>query len=255
MKFLLFATSLILLFASCSEIKSKGPKISETHHVSQVATEIKVESAIQLIFSDKMEKGTIVIEANESIMPYVIVSNDDDDLSVSLNEKYRYENYDVTVTVSNSQYDEITAEDASTVTIEETLAYFPNYEITLKDASSFNGNVQANNQITLKCTNASSFKGDIQADTKVMLECADASSLNISGSTQLCEMKLSDASSMRGTGFVCQQLQVDLSDASSAKISVNESITGKLTDASTLEYQGNATVTVETSDASSVSKL
>ncbi len=216
-RYILLAIITKLSLISCSEtIKGEGPIINDKKEVSSKAKNISVEYAMNLILSDDLNEGEILITANENIHQYIFVRENDNYVKIELaNNNYRDVN--IYIEASAKQFSNISASGASKVSIEGESSSFDDYNISLSGASEV----------------------DLAAE------------LNVNS----CTIKASGASSVRSKNFSTDDLIVNLSGASKVTIGVNNSISGTLSGASAVRYWGNPNVTTKNSGASVVEKL
>src|SRR5690606_1353312 len=101
---------------------------------------------------------------------------------------------------------------------------------------------------------ASDFSGEVIAD-RLEVDLDGASSIDVSGSISFLDAELSGSSDLLDFGMDISNLDIDLSGASTAFLSVEETIRVKASGASTLNYKGDATILKsELSGASHVTK-
>jgi hypothetical protein len=101
---------------------------------------------------------------------------------------------------------------------------------------------------------ASDVKGDFDVQ-KLHLNLSGASDMTAKGSASSLNIEASGASSFKGFDFDSDFCDVDVSGASSVKITVNKELSAKATGASDVKYQGDGLIRdIKTSGASSVSR-
>ncbi len=101
---------------------------------------------------------------------------------------------------------------------------------------------------------ASDFKGELLAD-RLQMNLEGASSVNLFGSISSLEAEISGSSDLLDYDLNISNLDINLYGASTAFLSVNESISIKASGASVLNYKGDATIQEsELSGSSSIIK-
>ena len=152
-----------------------------------------------------------------------------------------------------------------------------NSDISLSGASSLNGLVVCFGELNITISGASRLKdltffgksinanlsgasdlslkyGEIDFDCTV--DCSGASIFTGSkGSASKCSFTGSGASSFKARNFESDNLDIDLSGASMAEVTVNNTIKGSLTGASTLKYRKATNVNVSTHGGSKVTRV
>lgn len=128
--------------------------------------------------------------------------------------------------------------------------------ITVSGASRLELNSIAAGNFHAEAGGASSVKGDIKAGGDVRYEISGASRLELKGTGNNAEMKLSGASHARLDDFTVTNCDIDINGASNAQINASGKLNIRLTGASKLEYKGNPTLgDVKITGASTLSKM
>lgn len=96
-------------------------------------------------------------------------------------------------------------------------------------------------------------KSDIQIKAqKIIMDASGASTINLTGSANRIEGEVSGATSLRAYDFPVKDAFLDVSGASSIKVSVSGKLEVEASGASSVRYRGTASVRSSTSGASSV---
>jgi hypothetical protein len=115
------------------------------------------------------------------------------------------------------------------------------------------GKIKEDN-LKLMVSGASDIKGEFETQ-KLDLNLSGASDVTVNGSTSKLNIEASGASSFKGYEFKTDFCDVDISGASSVKITVNKELSAKASGASDVRYQGDGLIRdIKTSGASSVSR-
>ena len=96
-------------------------------------------------------------------------------------------------------------------------------------------------KITLESSGAASFKGEVDVE-RASIELSGAANADLFGTATIADLNLSGASHLNDYDFNVDNLNVDLSGASSATITSLKSINGELSGASSLNYMGNPSI-------------
>src|SRR5690606_41762695 len=102
-------------------------------------------------------------------------------------------------------------------------------------------NVGGGQDGTIEVSGASDFSEEVIAD-RLEVDLDGASSIDVAGSVSFLDAELSGSSDLLDFGLDISNLDIDVSGASTAFLSVKETIRVKASGASTLNYKGNATI-------------
>lgn len=126
-------------------------------------------------------------------------------------------------------------------------------ELDISGASLFNSDL-ALKELSLDISGASSFTSALAVD-RVNLDISGASDVDLSGLVTDLVVDMSGASKLDSKSLVSQDVEVEISGASDAKITFVSSLKGEISGASDLIYYGDSSkVDVKTSGASDVDK-
>ncbi len=125
------------------------------------------------------------------------------------------------VTVGYTQLNQITVEDASTIKTKDTLRT-DNLQINANGASSC--------KLMLVCKEVSCIAGD-------------ASGITLRGRVNRLKAEIGEASSLKATDLLANEVDISTSGASSAKVYASKKLKANTSGSSTLKYSGNPTVT------------
>lgn len=225
MKTKTFCIGLILsigLFTSCDHetIRASGEVTSREISFSDYSG-LKVANAFNVFVTFSNTEERIRIDANENIQDRIIVQKECNDLIIKL-QKYTNVKGNATLNayITTNKLSKIDISGATDLTLEN--------EWVVEEAK-------------IKLSGASDFSGEIMAE-RLNLDMGGASSANIYGSVNALNADLSGSSDVRDFDLVVERLDIELSGASEAFLSVNESIDIKGSGASVLYYKGNAIV-------------
>lgn len=110
-----------------------------------------------------------------------------------------------------------------------------------------------NDQIEVSLKGAAS--SEIAVDTKqLFIDQNGASKLKLSGSGRHMEAELSGASSMYAFSFEANEIEIDINNASTAKVNATDQLTVQAKGSSKLQYHGNPKIEITKSAGSSVKK-
>ncbi len=210
------------LFTSCDRetIRASGEVTSREISFSDYSG-LKVANAfnVYVTFSDTEER--IRIDANENIQDRIIVQKDGNDLVIKL-QKYTNVKGNATLNayITTKRLSKIDISGATDLTLEN--------EWVAEDAK-------------IELSGASDFSGEVTAE-RLILDMVGASTANIYGSVNALNANLSGSSNVQDYDLVVGRLNIEMSGASEAFLSVYEAIDIRASGASLLSYKGNATV-------------
>ena len=211
------------LASSCYKetIRVSGEVVRTEVHLSDY-TGLRVASAfnVQVAFSDTEER--IIVEANSDIQDRVIVKKEGNNLVVRLKRSTNIRGnatLNVYITTRNIHFFDISG--ASAVTLDNTIILQRDGRIEVSGASNFTGEINA---------------------PGLEVDASGASDIDLFGDVSLLNAELSGASNLREYDLVTNQLDMRLSGASNAYLTVQEKIDIRASGASTLNYKGDAVI-------------
>lgn len=171
-------------------------------------------------FSNTEEKIEII--ANENLHQYIEIEQANSTLHIGLQNNIRLKgNPTLKVYITTKNIKRFDGSGASQFILEDRLTT-PNVNIELSGASYFSGSINC---------------------AELNIDQSGASNIDINGDTESLNADLSGASMLRDYDFtVTKNLLIDLSGASSAKLTANGNIKVEASGASTFHYKGNATI-------------
>lgn len=235
MKRLALITLLLgVTITSCrkARIKASGDVTTEMRTVSTFDG-VDVQDAIEV---DIIQSPTQSVEVttNSNLHEYIVTSIQSGKLVIRLKNNVHIKN-DPTIKVK-VYINDLTSLKASGASKVEVLGSF----IT--------------NSIDFELSGASRLYGNYVLNTS-KLNASGASNINISGQINYFDTDLSGATVFKGFNMVVDNLDIEMSGASNASVTVNGIINIKASGASTLYYEGNGTINeINMSGASQVKK-
>lgn len=182
---------------------------------------LKVSNAFNayVTFSETEEK--IVIEANDNLHDRIVVLREGNDVIIKL-KKFTNVKGSATLNayITTKNISKFEIKGASTLTLEN-------------DWTASDGHIEL--------SGASDFTGNILVD-RLLIDMSGASNADLFGTADQVIADLSGSSHFRDFDLEIRKLNIDLSGASSAFLSVSETIDIKASGASELNYKGNAEV-------------
>lgn len=232
------AGMLILLgiFASCEKetIRVTGEVVRTEVNITGYSG-LRVSNAfnVNVVFSDTEEK--IVLEANVDIQDRIQIRKDGDNLIIKLKN---FTNIRGNVTLN----------------VFITTRYIDNFDISGASNLTLDNPLFTRQNISVELSGASNFTGEIVAD-ELRLDASGASNTDIFGEVGVLNARLSGASTLKEYDLIVDTLNIQLSGASNAFLTVMKRIDIKASGASTLNYQGDAMIdTQNLSGASEINK-
>ncbi|EAR01237.1 head GIN domain-containing protein [Maribacter sp. HTCC2170] len=213
---------LCALITSCDHdtIRAKGAvTVNEVQLSGYTGLELSNAFDAYVKFSDSEEK--IEIEANDNLHEKIVVKIEGNNLIVKLKNHTTVKGnatLNVYITTNNINYFNISG--ASAIFLED--------ELNTQTAK-------------IRMSGASTFSGDIYAN-EVQLKSSGASDISLFGNVDVLDANLSGSSKLGGYDLITEKLNIDLSGASDANLTVLESIDIKASGASSLRYKGDAVI-------------
>jgi hypothetical protein len=226
---------LCITFISCKKEVMPSDNVTKEYKTFTGYHSLEVSDAfhVNVYFSPSEEK--LEIEANENLHKYIIVRKVSDKLVIGIDDCIEVGNNAIlNVTIVTANISEFYISGACRVVLQDTLK--SNYAgLELSGASSFSGVVETINLYSVL---------------------SGASRLSLTGNTDSFNIEASGASDIRDYNFSVKDLNIELSGASQAKLTVNGAINLEISGASALYYKGNAVVIRQSvSGASTIKKL
>jgi hypothetical protein len=227
--------AVILLMGSCKKesVKPSGSITTETRSLTGFdALDVSDAIDVEVTFDPNVE--SVVVEANSNLHQYILTDVVSGRLKVRIKNNVRIKSgATIKIYVSTTFLDAVGISGASRV------------EFTNELITSF---------LDLDISGASTFQGGMTV-TDFDADASGASDIEIWGSSNTSKMDLSGASKITDEDFVMNDLDIDLSGASRATLTVNGVINISASGASSLDYNGTGLIdNLESSGGSSINK-
>lgn len=213
---------LLALFSSCDHdtIHAHG-EVTSVYHDIEGYTGLRVSDAFQVyVHFSELDQG-IRIAANDNLHDKIVVEKDGDELVIRLKSHTSIQGKAVmNAYITTPSLSTFRLGGASRLTLDD--------QWEVQDGK-------------IGVSGASDFKGEVIAD-RLEVDLDGASSIDVSGSISFLDAELSGSSDLLDFGLDISNLDIDLSGASTAFLSVEETIRVKASGASTLNYKGNAAI-------------
>lgn len=224
-----------LLMGSCKKenVKPSSTITTETRSITGFdALDVSDAIDVEVTFDPNVE--SVVVEANSNLHQYILTDVVSGRLKIRIKNNVRFKSgAKIKVFVSTELLDEVGISGASRV------------EFTNELVTSF---------LDLDISGASTFQGGMTV-TDFEAEASGASNIEIWGSSNASKMDLSGASKITDEDFAMNDLDIDLSGASRATLTVNGVMNISASGASSLDYYGTGLINnLESSGASSINK-
>lgn len=218
---------------SCKKIKGSDNITTEVRAVSTF-TQIDVEDAFEVDITYSATQELVVVEAPDNLHEFIVTDVVSGKLKVHFQHNKRISSKStVKVHITTADLDKFDLSGASSVILNNALSS-SEFGLDMSGASNFEGEVNVTN-------------GDI--------EMSGASNARINGTAMEAFVELSGASTIRKYEFEIETLDVKLSGASTAFLTILNSMSVELSGASTLNYKGDPVITsINTSGASNINK-
>ncbi|MCJ8290622.1 MAG: DUF2807 domain-containing protein [Crocinitomicaceae bacterium] len=205
---------------------------TETRTVSDF-TKIDVESIFQVDVTYSNEES-VTVEAPDNLQKYIELKVKSGTLKVQFDSKTSITSTcAIKVHIKTAKLNDFTLSGASSITLNNSLN---------------------DDNFTVESSGAASFKGEVDVE-KATIELSGAANIDLFGTATTADLDLSGASHLNDYDFKVDNLNIDLSGASSATITSLKTINGELSGASSLNYKGNPSIKrLSTSGASNAYK-
>jgi len=236
MKKFAFILSLAVLAAastSCKKIKGSNNVTTEVRALSTF-TQIEVEDAIEVYVTYSPTQELVEVEAPDNLHEFIETNVVSGKLKVHFQHNKRIKtNKPVKIHITTADLNKFDLSGASEVLLNNALNAY---------------------DFDLDMSGASNFEGEVNVSTSD-IELSGASNAKINGTATDAFVDLSGASTIRKYEFEIETLDVKLSGASSAFLTILTSMSVDLSGASTLNYKGDPVIThINTSGASNINK-
>jgi hypothetical protein len=196
---------------------------------------IDASSAFSVYVTFSEDEESIEIEANDNLHQYIEVKKTNNTLHVGLKNN-------VSIRKSPTLNVFITTKLVNSYSASGASRFFIESPLTTEDVSVY-------------LSGASKFTGDLEVET-LSADLSGASAINISGTSGVLSIEASGASVFKDYGFSTDNLDAEISGASSIHLTVNDNIRIEASGASSLRYKGAAVIQHhDLSGASSIKKI
>lgn len=217
-------------WVSSTNITATKNFTTETRSVGDFS-KIKVSSAFHVDVTYSKEES-VTVEAPSNLHKYIELDVTSGTLNIEFASNTNISSYrSVKIHIKTSKLNVFMISGASAITLNNSL----------------------NDQtFGIESSGAASFSGDVDVE-KADIELSGAATIDLSGTATTADLDLSGASQLNDYDFNVDNLNVDLSGASSATITSLKSINGEVSGASSLNYKGDPSVKrLSTSGAASI---
>ncbi len=218
---------------SCKKIKGSNNITSEVRALSTF-TQIDVQDAFEVDVTYSPTQELVVVEAPDNLHEFIETNVISGKLKIHFTHNKRISTKNpIKIHITTADLNKFDLSGASDVILNNPLNDY-DFELEMSGASDFEGEVNVTN-------------GDI--------EMSGASNAKINGTAMDAFVDLSGASTIRKYEFEIETLDVKLSGASTAFLTILNSMSVELSGASTLNYKGDPVIThINTSGASNINK-
>lgn len=214
-----------ILFTSCQDVNTLIPSGNVTKQERAITdyNGIEVSTAMMVDVSFSTSEESIVVEADDNLQQHIIVEKVNNVLKIRIanNTNIRGNSTIKVHIVTKENIDYYAVSDASYVIVKDTIKT-QTANINVSGASTF-----------LSSIISSSLISNVDG----------ASTLSLSGNVDSFQLRGDEASKVDGYGFSVNKLDIRISGASEANLTVNSSIDIDASGASSLLYKGNASIT------------
>lgn len=213
---------ILVLLSSCDHetVRASGEVTSREIALADYSG-LKVSDAFNVYVTFSASEESVRIEANENLQDRILIQKDGNNLIIKL-QKFTSVRGNATMNAY------ITTKNLAKIELSGATELFLENEWTVENAK-------------IELSGASDISGEIAAN-RLNLHMGGASNADIFGSVNILDADLSGSSDLRDYDLSVGHLDMELSGASEAYLSVEESIDIRASGASVLYYKGNAII-------------
>ncbi|MDC0570997.1 DUF2807 domain-containing protein [Flavobacteriaceae bacterium] len=213
---------------------SKSNEISEKIYEFSNFNTLELSHAISVILVQS-DNYRVAISCEDKYRDDIVVLQNNSTLKIRLKGRKSYKNINLSAVIHMPSVKKLEMSGASKVV-------FRNYK---------------GSDLDLELSGASSVRGIISLSNTLTVDSSGASEIKLEGTVKNAEVEISGASSIKCLDLlIAQNLDLEASGASNAKLIANGRIKAKLSGASSFKYGGNAEkVNIHSTGASSSRKL
>lgn len=245
------AAAALLVLAGCSG-EPAGDFITKTSSIDTGYTSLDVSGAIEVTYSFTADEMTVY--GQENLLKYFRAENENGTLNLYVEANRVYNAKPIEVVLPGSMVlSSVSVTGASTFDSAMPLAA-TDFSVSVSGASEFVSDIEVVSDLNYIVSGASSVTGTVTGKSATV-GVSGASKADLSGKVTAFHLDVSGASSFSGKSggvFEADDADCDISGASKAELTVNNTISGSVSGASRLTYYGGASSTVSVSGDSSV---
>lgn len=217
--FTLIAVLAISIQVSCGasqQIKGSG-NIKKEERTVQAFTKIEVSTAIQIVLTQGNGNPSIVVEADDNLLPYIRTKVSEDKLVVDVSGHGFSATEAIVVHITVAHITDIEANSASKVS--STSRWRENrMELDINSAASLDMNIDV---------------------TELEIDLSSAGKINLSGKCDKLNAEVSSAADLNAEELNTKTADIEVSSAAKARINVSGSLSYDVSSAGRLDYSGN----------------
>ena len=239
-------------FSGCLyQVSGSGNLVTEQFDYTDFAN-IEVSNVFEVEISQS-DTYSIDITADDNIMEYVTIDRSGDTLRVGLKIGYSYRSITAVAKIDMPDIKQFVLSGASGAIIND-FASAGNVNIDVSGASSLTLSGLSCADIGIEVSGASNLNGNLNA-AEAVFNISGASRLSLTGLGQDLKATVSGASNMDLDSFVVDNLDINVSGASTAVVNTEGTLDADVSGASSLQYIGNPTLgDISVSGASDLEK-
>ena len=234
--------------------RDKGPRVEQTREVAAY-TAISTSGGVDVVFSDDLKAGQIVVVASEKMQDQIITEVVGGELNVRLRHSNRMwiNRGPMKVVVPNTgTITRLRASGGSDIFADQVMLNGSSLEIGCSGGSDFKGKLTVD-RLDVNCSGGSDFKGEVIAQT-CGLSASGGSDLALSGSAKECKVSISGGSDMDAKRFEVGDYKLSASGGSDATVLCTGHLTASASGGSDVRYSGDCQTTISDDISSSVKR-
>ncbi len=221
----------LLLIASC-QVKFKrgsGKLITETKSVANF-NKVSTSSNIDVIITQGLS-FEVVVEADDNIMKYVVVTVDNNTLKIGLAHNTSFSNSHIKVKVTAPEYVALAASSSSSIKSIGVIQVKENLKIDANSSANVNCNVNGNT---------------------VLVSVHSSANIDLKGSIQNLVAETSSSADLNAFDLICENASAKANSSGTINVTVNHTLIANASSSGNVNYKGAAKVTQSTNSSGEV---
>ena len=228
-----------------------GKLIEQTREMPPY-TAISTMNGIDVIFSDQVQAGRIIVVAEEAVQGRITTEVEGGELQIRLRPALHWPVYNkMKVIVPNTgNITSLTASGGSDIQAEQVMLRSKELSVECSGGSDFKGRITVD-RLDVNCSGGADFKGEVTAGT-CRMSASGGSDLKLTGSAKKCDITISGGSDLHAERFAVEIYNLVASGGSDATVFCFGYLTASASGGSDIRYSGDCRTDISDDISSSV---